>query len=72
MDGIFLPVKLTTHDLWNPRMPEVSHAIEITGNSKTVLAIAWGGLWGVGPVPASSNVSVCLPETRVRSQILTR
>jgi hypothetical protein len=23
-------------------MPEVSHAIELTGNSKTVLAIAWG------------------------------
>ena len=43
MDGIFLLVKLTTHDLWNPRMPEVSHAIELAGNSKTVLAIAWGG-----------------------------
>ena len=24
-------------------MPKVSHAIELTGNSKTVLAIAWGG-----------------------------
>jgi len=46
MDGIFLLVKLTTHDLWNPHMPEVSHTIELTGNSKTVLAIAWGGLWG--------------------------
>jgi hypothetical protein len=24
-------------------MPEVSHAIELTGNLKTVLAIDWGG-----------------------------